>query len=83
MARSNAGPADTPVTASLVRDIHAAAVNTAQWPAVLERVRVQLDARVVTLGRHEFVTGSDSSVVASPVDQAFSSGMAEFSARNP
>ncbi len=83
MARSNTGPEGIPATASLVRAIHAAALNAGDWPSVLERLRAHLDARVVTLGRHEFATGSDSSMVESPGSQAFGIGMAEFSARNP
>jgi len=83
MARLNTGPEGMPATASLVRAIHAAAVNAGDWPEVLERLRAHLDARVVTLGRHEFVTGSDSLMVESPGSRAFSGGMAEFSARNP
>ncbi|EHR71581.1 DNA-binding protein with HTH domain [Burkholderiales bacterium JOSHI_001] len=83
MARLNTGPEGMPATASLVRAIHAAAVNVGDWPDVLERMRAHLDARVVTLGRHEFVTGSDSLMFESPGSRAFSGGMAEFSARNP
>ena len=83
MARLNTGSEGMPATASLVRAIHAAAVNVGDWPEVLERMRAHLDARVVTLGRHEFVTGADSLMFESPGNRAFSGGMAEFSARNP
>ena len=68
---------------SLVRAIHAASVNVSEWPGALERLRKLLDARVVTLGYHEFTTGSDSSLHESPDDADFCRSMAAYSARNP
>jgi DNA-binding CsgD family transcriptional regulator len=68
---------------SLVRAIHAASVSIDGWPGVLEQVRRYLDARVVTLGHHEFTTGSDSAWFESPGSSGFSRDMAVYSARNP
>ncbi len=68
---------------SLIRGIHAAGVSAGEWPGVLEQLRQLLDARVITLGYHEFATGSDSALLESPDDADFCKGMAAFSARNP
>jgi hypothetical protein len=46
-------------------------------------LRILLDARIVTLGDHEFATGSDSALLASPDDGDFGKEMAAFAARNP
>lgn len=76
--------AECPPTAkSLVRGIHSAGLSSAEWPDVLEQLRILLDARVVTLGDHEFATGTDSALLASPDDGDFGNAMAAFSARNP
>lgn len=72
-----------PSATSLVRVIHAAGANAADWPGVLEQLRRFLDARVVTLGHHEFTTGSDSALLESPDNTGFGQAMAAFSARNP
>lgn len=72
-----------PAAKSLVRVIHAAGVSATEWPGVLEQLRSSLDARVVTLGYHEFATGSDSALLESPDDADFGKGMAAYSARNP
>lgn len=72
-----------PAAKSLVRVIHAAGASAAEWPGVLEQLRSLLVAQVVTLGYHEFATGSDSALLASPDDADFGKGMAAFSARNP
>lgn len=73
-----------PVSAtSLVRAIHAAGAIDAGWPAVLEQLRRLFDARVVTLGYHEFSTGYESALVESPADADFAQHMAPFAARNP
>ena len=69
--------------ARLVRVIHAAGVDAGQWPAVLERLREDFDASVVTLGRHEFASGADSALYESPDDMHFSHDSAAFAARNP
>lgn len=69
--------------ASLVRAIHAASLNTAAWPEVLEQLRRHLDARVVTLGHHAFTTGSDSTMFEASDSGGFSQEMAQFSAHNP
>ncbi len=69
--------------ASLVHAIHAAGVNAEEWAGVLARLREELDARVVTLGRHEFASGADSALCESPADAHFSRDMAAFAARNP
>ena len=68
---------------SLVRAIHAASVSADEWPGVLEDLRTHLDARVVTLGHHEFTTGADFALCESPKDANFSKNMAAFSTRNP
>jgi DNA-binding CsgD family transcriptional regulator len=68
---------------SLVLAIHAAGVDEGEWPSVLECLRSDLSARVVTLGRHEFNTGSDAALFESPIGAGFTSAMAGFSARNP
>ena len=72
-----------PSATSLVRVIHAAGASAADWPGVLEQLRKFLDARVVTLGHHEFTTGSDSALLESPDNTGFGQAMAAFSARNP
>lgn len=68
---------------SLVRAIHSASVSADEWPGVLEELRTHLDARVVTLGHHEFTTGADFALWESPKDAYFSQNMAAFSTRNP
>lgn len=68
---------------SLVREIHAASVSASKWPCVLERLRKHFDARVVTLGFHEFASGSDPVLLESPSDVDFGKNMANYSARNP
>jgi DNA-binding CsgD family transcriptional regulator len=50
---------------------------------VLERLRKLLDARVMTLGYHEFASGSDSTSHESPDDGDFCAGMDAYAARNP
>jgi DNA-binding CsgD family transcriptional regulator len=72
-----------PAVTSLVRAIHAASVRADEWPGVLELLRKHLDARVVTLGHHEFTTGADSALFESPVNAYFTAELAAFSARNP
>lgn len=75
---------ECPATArSLVRRIHSAGLSPAEWPGVLEQLRILLDARIVTLGDHDFPTGSDSALLSSPDEADFGKGMAGFSARNP
>lgn len=69
--------------AALVRAIHAAGVDAGQWPGVLERLRADLDASVVTIGRHEFASGIDAALCESPDDLHFSRDIAAFAARNP
>jgi DNA-binding CsgD family transcriptional regulator/PAS domain-containing protein len=69
--------------ALLVHAIHAAGVNAEEWLGVLARLREELDARVVTLGRHEFASGADSALCESPADAHFSRDIAAFAARNP
>lgn len=83
MARPGPSPESPPTKASLVLAIHAAGANADQWPGVLEQLRRHLDARVVTLGRHEFVTGTDLALFESPSPSGLSQDMAAFSARNP
>lgn len=73
----------SPAEKSLVRVIHAASVSTSEWPGALEQLRKLLDARVVTLGYHEFTTGSDSALYESPGDADFCRSMAAYSTRNP
>ena len=68
---------------SLVRAIHAASANVDDWPGALDQLRTYLDARVVTLGHHEFTTGRDSAMFESPDSGSFNQDMATFSARNP
>jgi len=68
---------------SLVRAIHGAAIDATAWPAVLERLRLRLGARVLTLGHHEFSTGFGSALFESPGSVGFAQDEAPFSARNP
>jgi DNA-binding CsgD family transcriptional regulator len=67
----------------LVRAIHAAGTQADGWPDVLEQLRRHFDARVVTLGHHEFATGCDSALIGSPEADRFGHDMAEYAARNP
>ncbi|MDE2253025.1 MAG: helix-turn-helix transcriptional regulator [Betaproteobacteria bacterium] len=83
MARTRFHQECQPTATSLVRAIHAASVSATEWPGVLEQIRKYLDARIVTLGHHEFTTGADSDLFESPNDACFSHDMAGFSARNP
>lgn len=69
--------------ASLVRAIHTAGADAAKWPGVLDCLRTSLNVFVVTLGHHEFTTGTDTTWFESPGDMHFSQDMAAFSARNP
>lgn len=73
----------SPTMACLVRAIHAAGVDAGQWPAVLEQMRADFDASVVTIGRHEFASGADAPLYESPDDLHFSRDSAAFAARNP
>ncbi len=72
-----------PAVTSLLRSISAAGVRVDEWPAALDQLCKYLGARVVTLGHHEFSTGSDSAMFESPGCASFSHDMAAFSARNP
>ena len=67
----------------LVRAIHAAGAQASGWPSVLDRLRVRFDARVVTLGHHEFASGCDSALIGSPEVEGFGRDLAEYAARNP
>jgi DNA-binding CsgD family transcriptional regulator len=67
----------------LVRAIHAAGTQADGWPDVLEQLRRHFDARVVTLGHHEFATGCDSALIGSPEAERFGRDLAEYAARNP
>jgi DNA-binding CsgD family transcriptional regulator/PAS domain-containing protein len=73
----------SPTMACLVRAIHAAGVDAGRWPAVLEQLREDFDAGVVTIGRHEFASGADAALYESPDDLHFSRDIAAFAARNP
>ena len=70
-------------TAALVLAIHRASINNWEWPEVLKRLRVHLDASVVMIGHHEFVTGTDSALFESTEGSNFIRDMACYSARNP
>lgn len=83
MARSDQKEEAPPSTSALVLAIHAAGANEEDWPAVLEQMRHCLDARVVTLGRHEFISGCDSALFEAPREADFSRDLALFAARNP
>lgn len=72
-----------PTMAALVQAIHAAGVDAGRWPGVLERLRADLGASVVTIGRHEFDSGVDAALYESPEGLHFSSDIAAFAARNP
>lgn len=50
---------------------------------MLGQLCAQLDARVVTLGHHQFSTGAESALFESPGEPPFSPDIAAFSARNP
>ena len=83
MGRTGLRTECSPAEKSLVREIHAAGVGASDWPGVLERLRRFLGARVVTLGFHEFATGTDSAAHESPGDADFCRSMAAYAARNP
>ncbi|WP_088278597.1 helix-turn-helix transcriptional regulator [Ideonella sp. A 288] len=83
MASKDGHGGDAPAVRSLVWAIHSASVSDTAWPDVLERVRLHLDACVVTLGHHQFTTGADSALFESPGDLRFSQDIAAYSARNP
>ncbi len=69
---------------TLVSAIHGAALQAdGGWPDVLEQLRDHLDARMVTLGYHEFATGNDSAWIGSEGAERFGHDMAEYAARNP
>ena len=69
--------------ACLVQAIHAAGIDTGRWCGVLARLRDDLDASVVTLARHAFDTGADTTLFADPQDPQFSQQSAAFAPRNP
>jgi DNA-binding CsgD family transcriptional regulator len=69
--------------AGLVQAIHAAGIDAGRWPAVLEQLREDFDASVVTIGRHEFASGAEAALYESPDDLQFSRDIAAFAARNP
>lgn len=83
--RNDCPPALTMPTAqiSLVRAIQAAGVRAGEWPAVLDQLRTNLNASVVMLGHHEFVTGKDTAWFEWPSDSHFCENMTAFAARNP
>ena len=83
MARVDNRDQLSPSMASLLRCIHAAGADVDAWPEALSQLRRHLDARVVTLGNHEFNTGSDVAMCESSDVGAFCPAMAVFSARNP
>ena len=83
MANSELRREHPPGLDELVLAIHAAGVNERKWPGVLENLRRDLHASVVTLGRHEFTTGSDAALFEAPEDTGFTPAMAGYSARNP
>lgn len=83
MQRLVSHEACAPALMSLVRTIHAAAVDAAEWPGVLDRVRTLLGARIVTLGHHEFSTGADRALYESPGSARFADEVAGFAAMNP
>lgn len=83
MARSGSRTEVAPSLASLVHAIHAAASRADEWPEILRRLRLDLDARVVTLGRHEFASGRGAALFESPEDASFSEALGAFAARNP
>lgn len=68
---------------SLVHQIHAAGVDDGAWAEVLDRIRCSLDARVLTLARHEFDTGTESALYEAPADACFGAELARYAARNP
>lgn len=76
---------DTPAgsLASLVHAIHAAGVHDAAWGEVFECIRRHLDARVLTLARHEFDSGTESTLYEAPADAQFGAELARYAARNP
>lgn len=74
---------DPKSTASLVRAIHAAGAVNGAWSTVLDLLSRHLDARVVTLGFHEFGTGREQALCEAPADAGFAHQMEPFAARNP
>lgn len=69
--------------ASLVQAIHAAGSHDGAWAEVLERIRRQLDARVLTLAHHEFDSGTEATLYEAPADAQFGAELARYAARNP
>ncbi len=69
--------------APLVHAIHAAGVHDGAWGQVLERIRHHLDARVLTLARHEFDSGTEATLYEAPADAQFGAELARYAARNP
>ena len=69
--------------ASLVHAIHAAGVHDDAWGEVFERIRTHLDARVLTLARHEFDRGTEATLYEAPADAQFGAELARYAARNP
>jgi hypothetical protein len=69
--------------APLVHAIHAAGVHDGAWAEVLERIRHHLDARVLTLARHEFDSGTEATLYEAPADAQFGAELARYAARNP
>ncbi|WP_127995912.1 helix-turn-helix transcriptional regulator [Piscinibacter defluvii] len=69
--------------ASLVHAIHAAGVHDGAWHEVFERIRAHLDARVITLARHEFDSGTEATLYEAPADAQFGAELARYAARNP
>lgn len=68
---------------SLVHAIHAAGAEDAAWAEVLDRIRSHLDARVLTLARHEFDSGTEATLYEAPADARFGAELARYAARNP
>lgn len=69
--------------AALVHAIHAAGVEDGAWAEVLDRIRRHLDARVLTLARHEFDSGTEATLYEAPADACFGAELARYAARNP
>lgn len=83
MAKNGLRSKNQLTTDLLVKAIHAAGAHEQEWHVVLEHLRSNLAAGVVTLGRHEFVTGCSTVMFEAPDSNGFGEAFAAFAARNP
>jgi DNA-binding CsgD family transcriptional regulator/PAS domain-containing protein len=83
MTRTGSSDDGSGSVGTLVRAIHAAGLGSTAWSEVLGHLRRRLDAKVVTLGQHEFASGGEATWCESPGDERFGADLATYAARNP